>query len=40
MKKGFTLIEMLMVLVLMGLVMGIGIPKVMQIIQNKSNNTE
>lgn len=38
MKKGFTLIEMLMVLVLMGLVMGIGIPKVMQIIQNKSND--
>lgn len=36
-KNAFTLIEMLMVLVLMGLILTIGIPSVIRIVANKSN---
>lgn len=38
-KKGFTLIEMLAVIILIGIVMTIAIPAVSKIIENKSKNT-
>ncbi len=37
-KKAFTLIEMLIVIVLMGVIMTIAIPSVMKIVENKSND--
>ena len=37
-KKAFTLIEMLIVIVLMGVIMTIAIPSVMKIVENRSND--
>ena len=37
-NKGFTLIEMLAVIIIMTIIMGIGIPSVIRIIQNKSSD--